>query len=425
MRKLFVLGMAALLLVAFAVPAMADVKIGGIIFTDFYYLDRDTANSTWRGLGGDSFTNTAIQVPNITRLYGRWTNEDNVGMYIEFGLGQGTGDTRNSSSDNDFSAVVRHAYGWWDVNPMFTIMAGHSTTPFSPLNPSQLLGTRSGSVNIIGVGYGDFYSGRFAQVRGTFKFGKVARLEIALVDPNGTLAGGDYGPWNTTVPGHYVTQTDPITGESNRVWVPPTTLGEGQSYQTNSKIPRIDVSVPIYLGPVHLYPGFMYQHRTVDRLAAFPGGTDNSIDTWIATLGAKLGLGPFGLSGEFNYGENWGNSRGLAGTSPSIVAGMASATRMTNGEIEDAETYSFWVDLSYKFGPITPSLIYGQQKSKNKTPGGVDRDVRTQMWGVSVPIDLAKGFRVRPELMWYDDGDDLGVDYGKYAIYGVQFQITF
>lgn len=55
------------------------------------------------------------------------------------------------------------------------------------------------------------------------------------------------------------------------------------------------------------------------------------------------------------------------------------------------------------------------------------------MFGFSVPIDLAKGFRVRPECMWYDDGD-LKLNYrgegisdnlGNYAIYGVQFQITF
>jgi hypothetical protein len=90
-----------------------------------------------------------------------------------------------ATSSNGVS--LRHAYGWWDINPNFTIMAGKSTTPFSPLNPSQLLGTRSGSLNIIGVGYGDFYSGRFAQVRGTFKFGKMGRVELALVDPNGTV----------------------------------------------------------------------------------------------------------------------------------------------------------------------------------------------------------------------------------------------
>jgi len=398
MKKLFVLGVAALLLVAFSVPAMADVKIGGIIFTDFYYLDRDKDNSISKGMGADSFTNTAIQLPNITRLYTRWTNEDNVGMYIEFGLGQSGGNTIKSSST---SAGIRHAYGWWDVNPMFQIMAGHSTTPFSPLNPSQLLGTRSGSVNIIGVGYGDFYSGRFTQVRGTFKFGKAARLEIALVDPNGTLAAGKYGPWNGA---------------------------EGTDYQTNSTIPRFDISVPLYLGPVHLYPGFLYQYRTVDRLGTANNGVDNSINTYIGTLGLKMGFGPFGIAAEGNWGKNWGNTRGLAGTSPS--AGLSSARLMSDNTIEDAETYSLWIDLSYKFGPVTPHLIYGQQKSKVKEDIGLsDIEAKSQMYGVSIPIDLAKGFRVRPELMWYDDGDSTisgkKVDYGKYFIGGVQFQITF
>jgi hypothetical protein len=88
MKKLFIIGIAALLLVAFTVPAMAKVKMGGIIFTDFYYLDRDRENSQAWGTGNDPYQVTAIQVPNITRLYGRWTNEDNVGMYIELGVGQ-------------------------------------------------------------------------------------------------------------------------------------------------------------------------------------------------------------------------------------------------------------------------------------------------------------------------------------------------
>jgi hypothetical protein len=396
MKKLFVLGMAALLLVAFSVPAMADVKIGGIIFTDFYYIDRDKDNLFNPQRHANSYNNTAIQVPNITRLYGRWTNEDNVGMYIEFGLGQGGGGIDASSSDDQNSAVVRHAYGWWDVNPMFQIMAGHSTTPFSPLNPNQLLGTRSGSVNIIGVGYGDYYAGRFAQVRGTFKFGKVARLEIALVDPNGAQSAG------------------------------------GQFYPTpysanNTIVPRLDISVPLYLGPVHLYPGFLWQRRGVD----LPSGStiDDNITTWIGTVGGKLGVGPFAFSGEFNYGENWGNTRGLAGYSE--PARISSATLKANNNINNAETYSWWVDLSYKFGPITPSLIYGQMKTKNKVSGtDVSNEAKSQMYGISIPIDLAKGFRVRPELMWYDDGD-LKVDgsasesLGKYMIAGVQFQITF
>jgi hypothetical protein len=397
MKKLFVVGMAALLLVAFSVPAMADVKIGGIIFTDFYYLNRDKENMFNPQRGIDSYANTAIQLPNITRLYGRWTNEDNVGMYIEFGLGQGSGSLNLSSSDDNYSAVIRHAYGWWDVSPMFQILAGHSTTPFSPLNPSQLLGTRSGSTNIIGVGYGDYYAGRFVQVRGTFKFSKAAKLEVALVDPNGIMAAGDDFP------------------------APYTAM--------NTVIPRVDISLPLYLGPVHLYPGFLWQRRGVDN-ASFGGRpVDDNITTWIGTLGGKFGMGPFALSAEFNYGENWGNTRGLAGTS--MPARLASATLKADNNINNAETYSFWVDLSYKFGPMNPSLIYGQMKSKSHVTGtSVEVECLSQMMGVSIPITLAKGFTLRPELMWYDDGktktQNLGdVDNGKYSILGVQFQITF
>jgi len=76
-------------------------------------------------------------------------------------------------------------------------------------------------------------------------------------------------------------------------------------------------------------------------------------------------------------------------------------------------------------------LIYGQQKSKNVLMGtNTSCDAKTQMYGISVPIGLAKGFSIRPEFMWYDDGtfhqDGVsGQDLGHYAIYGVQFQITF
>jgi len=381
MKKLLIFGLAALLVAAFTVPAMAKTTVGGIIFTDLYYYKRSQEMMPDNNANG----HIRLEIPQITRLRAKWTNEDNVGMYIEFGLG---------GTQGAAGASLRHAYGWWDVSPMFQIMAGHSTTPFSVLNPSQLLGTQSGSLNIIGVGYGDFYSGRFPQVRGTFRFGKVARLEVALVDPN----GGSFGPWAAA--------------------------------QNNTKVPRIDIGVPIYAGPVHIYPSFLYQHRTVDNVV--PAGTDNDLDTYIGSLGVKAGFGPFGISAEGNYGQNWGNTRGLFGSAAfnNGAVALSSATLLNNGKIHDADTYSFWVDLSYKFGPITPHLMYGQMKSKNENAAGRKMEAKSQMWGVSVPIDLAKGFRVRPELMWYDNGDtttegSASVDNGKYAIYGVQFQITF
>jgi len=404
MKKLFIVGIAALLLVAFSVPAMAKVKMGGIIFTDFYYLDRDAKNSQAWGTGNDDYQVTTIQVPDITRLYGRWSNEDNVGMYIELGIGQTTGGVGLAS---DSGVMLRHAYGWWDVTPNFQIMAGKSTTPFSPLVPSQLLGTRSGSVNVIGLGYGEFYSGRFAQVRGSFKFGKMGRVELALVDPNNGQR------WNNQYLNYF-----PIEYAGATL---------NQDYQTNTKLPRFDLSVPLYFGPIALYPGFLYQYRTIDIINPAYSRFDDSLSTYAGTLGIKGGFGPFGFAAEGNWGRNVGNTNMGLGTS--APCSIASALPNPDGKINNATTYGYWFDVWYKIGPVTPHVMFSQLKSE------VDLnyqtlDAKSTMWGFSIPIDLAKGFRVRPELMWYDDGqiqyggNDLQ-DFGKYAIYGVQFQITF
>jgi hypothetical protein len=383
MKKLCVLGFAALLLVAFAVPAMAEVKVGGIIFTDFYYLSEDKHTSG----AGHSVGRTAIQVPNITRLYARWTNEDNVGMYIEFGIGETTGSVLDS---NDDGVGLRHAYGWWDITPMFQLMAGKSTTPFSPLTPNQLLGTRSGHLNIIGVGYGEFYSGRFAQVRGTFHFNKNVRLAIALVDPHGKMPGqASLAPYGTA----------------------------------DTKIPRIDVGLPIYVGNFKIYPGLMWQQRKLDDYST--AYSDDSITTWAGSLGVSAAFGPLSIQAEGNYGQNWGNTRGLVGVSP---AAIHSAATLVGTKIDDTKTLAWWVDVGFKFGVATPHLMYGYMGSSgDKNP----MDYESQMYGLSVPIDVAKGFRIRPEVMWYSNGnnnkDSAGVksNNGGYSIYGVQFQITF
>jgi len=424
MKKLFVVGFAALLLVVFTIPAMADFKIGGIIFTDFYYLSRNEENAQYRGVvesdatAAQSYDVTTIQVPDITRLYGRWTNEDNVGMYIELGLGQTDYGTDDSSSAG---INLRHAYGWWDVTPNFQILAGHHTTPFSPLNPSQLLGTASGSLNIIGLGYGDFYSGRFAQVRGTFRFNKNMRLEVCLVDPNNSI--------------RFI---DPTSSVNDDV-------------QNNNKIPRFDITLPIYIGDFRIYPGFLWQRTSVDNTTGVLSGLDTTLDTYYGSLAFRWGIGGFGLAVEGNYGQNVGNTRGTIGVSGSTqltdpvsgssISVAASNIGFENGNYfrDDATTFNGWIDLSYKFGSIEPHVFYGYQKSEGDK---LNNEGTTMMFGVSVPISVAKGMTIRPEVAWYDDGDDnkldtrtvgytgtetgtLKQDYGSYLIAGVQFQITF
>ena len=53
------------------------------------------------------------------------------------------------------------------------------------------------------------------------------------------------------------------------------------------------------------------------------------------------------------------------------------------------------------------------------------------MYGVSVPISIAKGFSIRPEFMYYDFdssaqvGGVSGVDLGNEWLLGLQFLLAF
>jgi hypothetical protein len=404
LKRLFALFALLSLLMVFPGPVPAKVTIGGRVYVDFYYLDRNKENAQYKNLGNNPFSNTAIQVPNITRFNVKWTNEDNVGMFVQLGVGQisgGTSETFDKTTGkitdkcNSNGVTLRHAYGWWDLTDNFQFLAGKTTTPISPLLPYQMVGTRSGSLNIIGEGYGELYSGRFAQIRGTYHFTNTIRLAVALVDPN-TAALGNYAPY-----------PDP------------------NLYQTNTKLPRIDVGLPIYAGPVSIYPSFLYQRRTVDFLTEHMDGIDNHIDTHIGSLGVLAAFGAFQISAEGNWGQNWSNTGGGMGVSP---AARNSAATIYEGKLDDTTTYGWWVDGSYRVGIVTPHIVYGQMKSEgNRNP----MRYKSWFWGVSIPIQVAKGLNLVPEFMWYDDGDDNRdkwdnrVDNGRYAIYGAQFQFRF
>jgi len=404
LKQLFVFFTTLLLLTLFVENVTAKVTIGGRVYVDYYYLERNRENAQYKNLGNVTFTNTAIQVPNITRFNVKWTNEDNVGMYIQVGVGQITGGTSPSTKDGVMlittsdGVTLRHAYGWWDLTDNFQVLAGKTTTPISPLLPYQMVGTRSGSLNIIGEGYGELYSGRFAQIRGTYHFTNTIRLAVALVDPNGA-ALGNYAPYRE----------------------------EGIEYQTDTKLPRIELALPIYVGPVSIYPSVLYQRRKVEFLSepASYAGVDNQIDTYVGSLGVLAAFGPFQLSAEGNWGQNWSNTDMGIGVSPPA---RNSAATIYDHQLDNTTTYGWWVDGSYRLGIVTPHLLYGQMKSEgDKNP----MRYKSWFWGISIPIKATKGFTVAPEFMWNDDGDDNRnayenrVDNGRYAIYGVQFQFRF
>lgn len=348
------IGMSLLLLNG---SAVAKSTIGGIVFTNFYTQDIEETDSL--NVVTDT-KGTKLEVPGNSRLRVRWDNEDNVGMYVEMGLG---------------SAVkLRHAYGKWDISETSQLLAGQTSTPFAPLNPSVAM------VNNSGDGYGNVSPGRRSQIRYTYKFlSRQGAFAVALVDPTA--------------------KNTPNASTSETV------------------LPRIDMGLAYKTFNWQIFPSLFFSKQSFD--------TESDITASGFSLGVKTAAGPVTFSAELGAGKNWGNTNMTLGSSFTGDNGGANSAASAT---EDNDNVSYWTDIGYRFtGENTKGtvhLIYGFSSSEL----GTTRDMESTMLGLSVPIDfpwIARGFRVRPEVFVFEDVDNLGTADSTDTIAGVQLQYTF
>ncbi len=397
MRKLIVLFAAMALIVTVTVPVMAKVHIGGIVFVDAYYhqFDEDACKAGVGPDGTNDWTQTEMEIPDMTRLYGKWTNKaGDVGMHIELGLGN-----QNGSEAQGNSVRLRHAYGWWKINPTIKLIVGQTGGSFANLNPSQMLGQESNRAHASGQGFGNIFCGRNPGVRLEAKFSDAVSLKVSLLDPHGSKAG--------VVPN------------------PPA----GWTGNEESTLPRIDIVVPIKFGPLYLEPGVSYHKVEYDQVTA---PQDDSFDIIAYCIGLKFSAGPFTFSGEYTIGQNWANAGNEQLKIPNWenkFGAIGGAQLNATGGVEDSEDHAYWVDLAFKVRTATIHAIYGCQGSDAWTAAG-DVETERQMYGMSIPIAVAKAFIIRPEYMVYDWGDvkKPGVadkNLGEETIAGIQFQIVF
>ncbi len=361
--------------------AMAKSTIGGILFANAYWDDNDNGQSA-----SSKFN---LGVPNNSRLRVRWDNEDSVAMYFEMGMGQS-------------KVSLRHAWGKWDINEQWQILAGQTSTPFAPLNPSVAM------VHNSGQSMGNVSPGRQAQVRMTYKFlNRKGAVALAIVDPNG---------------GNTLQDNINLDGEGNS-----TNLGD-----KNSKVPRFDLGAAFLAFNWQFFPSMFYQYQSYDDIDTV--GSDKDLHSWGAALGAKTSYGPLVFSAEVGGGQNWGNSKmSLSGSAAGDNAGAVTYESNGVNKIADADNVGYWIDVGYRFtlgeSQGVAHFIYGAQHSEQKA---ANNKYRSSMVGVSVPIDfpwIARGFRIRPEIFYFDHGNNTvaGVkqDSGTEFIIGTQLQYTF
>lgn len=414
MFRLYKTAAVALLSSAVATEVMAKSSFGGIIFTDWYVIDRDSENNSGGVAQGDlpdadSFTGSQLELPNISRLRASWSNEDDLRMYIELGIGGANG----SSGVN-----TRQAYGTYKINDRWQILAGHSSSPVSPLFPSQLIGnsapesasntpTGVGGSHNTGKGYGDFDGGRNPQLRLTYTLpNRHGALAVAILNSN-QGRGLD-------LPGEFPTKP----------------AREGL-------LPRLDIGGAFNLRQIRIFPGVSIQEQQYNGVLK---DNDDSVTTWAASLGLQTATGPFELSAEYNYGHNWKNASYSLANSAAAISSSAKVAINNAGniEIQDRESQSYWIDLGWRFTTKNTSsvlhFVYGAMETEDADAvGPTQGDSRkSTMAGVSLPIEtpwIARGLTIRPEVFVYDEGvgtlDGKTIEYGKATIAGIQLQFTF
>ena len=422
MKKLSILILVLFVCVAFAMSAIAKVKIGGKVYVDTMYIKNDEhfqRNSAAVAAVANSLDASrswfTIDVPGSTRLYGKWTNDaGDVGMHIEIGLRgeEGGGEAVNT----------RYAYGWWKINPMFKLTVGQQDEVIGPYKAAQSMGThgklgtrRDNNMDHTGLrGFGNVGNDRKEGIRLDTKLGEKSNLAIAIFTPN---VNGAQGSW--------------------------------AARDEEEVLPRLDIVYSVSLGAFSFAPGFSWQKIQYewDPQCANNPNDFSDFDAWVWSLPVKFAPGgPITVTAEVNFGENLGNGNWNIGRYTNVAPNNTMVpwaqfdNVLVNGvpvtTVADTEFLGFWADLAWKAHPIaTIHFIYGMQQLTND-----DRVAQANRWdntrvayGVSIPIKVAKGFTIRPEVFFYDYGEHeinaivnpANGDQGSQTIIGVQFLVAF
>ena len=399
MKKFFIITLATALCLALAMPAMAKVTAGGRATLDWSYLSQSEERAAGGVLAGSTTTSNGfdkmnfVAPPTLNRLNLKYTSDDGaLSAFVEVRGGGGFEST-----------TTGFIYAWiqWQITPNNSITFGRQTTNFARFIPNQWIGTHV--TTILGVGFGNV--NHTTQKTGIKGYWRISDM-LGLV----------WGLWQADVfapsPGLVV-----VTGAGTI-----STLANPEN-----KLPRIDLALPIRFSWGRLEPAFTVAKAEYDQI---PQG-DDSYTMWGLSLGGTGSFGMFSFTAEITWGQNLGGGsyRGAEGDTPVYYPDPATGA----GKVADSNSLAWFIDVGFKFGPSKVNVMYGQIEYENdEGPAALPTLFKytQKFYGISWAIGVAKGFTIRPELMFYDFDKDAQiagstVNMGKEWLLGLQFMLVF
>ena len=407
MKKFLIAALAAFFCLAFAVPAMAKVDVGGMVTLDWTYLNENDERASGGVSAGSTpssngFKDTNFIIPQpFNRVGISWASDDGaLKTYTEI---RGGGSNEAASSDTIFN------YAWiqWQITPNHDITFGKQTTNFARFIPQQWVGT--GVLSLLGIGFGNVHHATSrVGIKGWWKLSDMFGIVWGLYDADVTSPSQGIA-LATTAPGAALFGT---TDQEN-TW------------------PRIDIALPIRFSWGRLEVSGTCSSEEYDQ---FPAGADDSYDMYGVSFGGTGSWGMFFAEAELTWGQNLGGGsyRGAEGSRPVAYANAAGQVK-----VEDSDFLGFFADVGFKFGPNKIDIYYGQAKYENdgdpslaQSSDSAEFDYTQSFYGISWAIGVAKGFTIRPELNFVDYDKDAQVNAttvnnGKAWLLGLQFQLVF
>jgi len=386
MKKLIIILAAIAMVGSFTATAMAEVELYGSARFRTYWVDKAEEfsqtgyddsdldwNMGWLSRFGANFKSDKLTGkfeldarPGIGASY-----SDTYGRPSSGSLDKTYGDTGGSSHVGNLR--LRHLWGEYDFGT-FKLMIGQNFPLYDA--PVSRIGFYSGGLQEFGgIGY---LLARSAQIRFTF-----GNLRVAFLSPDTRQDG--VGPYTA---------------------------------DEDVELPRVELRYDLKLDNTEL--NFIGGYQTYDVVDA--NDNNESIDSFVLGFRGIMDFGPAYAKLALTYRQN-GNNYGVwthVGASENAV--------FENGSIQDAEAWGGVLTLGYKVNDMV-TIEAGAGMLMTEQDTAFDNEDDCQVYALAVPIKLAPGVTVTPELIFQDEDDRITdgttVEQGDATIFGVFWQIDF
>ena len=372
MKKSCTIALAAVLISVFSAPCFAGytVKMGARINQE---IGVSLTGKEQAVNGKDSITDSFVNLAGTSYLRANFMSEDRkVGAQMEAGVSEGT------------RMTTRRAFAWYQMSG-FTFLAGQTDNWQGAAGPywtQQRLAQGPGRDSA--RGWGKAWHPRRPKLQMTWRSGAFC-IQASLEKP-------------MDLPLNY-----PVSG-----------------VDVVNKVPGLGLALDYSGKMFSVSPAFIWTQWQADGDTQ---GFDDSLNAYGFILPAALKAGGFNFILELHYATN---PAGLYGDYTTYGRAITSGTGF-----EDTRLFGGLAQAAYTSGKLTLALGLGVESFSNdawKSTLNWKKDNTTRYLGwLAFPYQLHKYFAVRPELDYYDYGDDPedGESAGSEWVLGLLFRFIF